>query len=111
MGWATSNEPDRSPALGRPFIDNEFNTRFGPTQLRGKSGLGMRPLIYSAGPDGEYGFNRLGEASNLLAGEDPNPAGHDCGWWESSSTMAEMAKPESNVTADNITNLDAEAKR
>jgi len=71
--------------------------------------LGMRPLIYSAGPDGEEGFYRLGEASNLLAGT--NPAGHDCGWWESSSTMAEMAKPESNVTADNITNLDAEAKR
>jgi prepilin-type N-terminal cleavage/methylation domain-containing protein len=71
--------------------------------------LGMRPLIYSAGPDGEDGFKRLGEASNVLAGKDP--AGHDCGWWESSSTMAEMAKPESAVTADNITNLDAEAKR
>ena len=71
--------------------------------------LGMRPLIYSAGPDGEDGLNRLGEASNLLAGT--NPAGHDCGWWESLSTMAQMAKPESNLTADNITNLDAETKR
>jgi len=91
---------------GGRTLDEAFPTSRGVTP---SPALGMRPLIYSAGPDGEYGFNRLGEASNLLAGT--NPAGHDCGWWESSSTMAEMAKPESAVTADNITNLDAEAKR
>lgn len=93
-------------AKGGRTLEAAFPTIRGVTP---SPALGMRPLIYSAGPDGEYGFNRLGEASNLLAGT--NPAGHDCGWWESSSTMAEMAKPESNVTADNITNLDAEAKR
>jgi prepilin-type N-terminal cleavage/methylation domain-containing protein len=82
---------------------------FPPRGVTPSPALGMRPLIYSAGPDGEYGFNRVGEASNLSAGT--NPAGHDCGWWESSSTMAEMAKSESSVTADNITNLDAEARR
>ena len=93
-------------ATGGRSLETGFPTIRGVTP---SPGLGMRPLIYSAGPDGEYGFNRLGEASNLLAGT--NPAGHDCGWWESLSTMAQMAKPESNVTADNITNLDVEAKR
>jgi hypothetical protein len=72
----------------------------------------MRPLIYSAGPDGEYGFNRASEASNLLAGTG-SFVGFDCGNPLANPTQT-MASPEAAaaaVTADNITNLDAEAKR
>ena len=73
--------------------------------------LGMRPLIYSAGPDGEYGFNRAGEAANLTAGT--GPVGHDCGNPVAAPTQT-MATPEAAAAAytrDNITNLDAEATR
>ena len=70
-------------------------------------GLGMRPLIYSAGPDGEYGFNRGSEASNILAGS----GGIDCGNPEKDPTKS-MAGPESVAKMiDNITNFDAEVKR
>jgi prepilin-type N-terminal cleavage/methylation domain-containing protein len=74
--------------------------------------LGMRPLIYSAGPDGEYGFNRAVEASNLLASTG-SVVGLDCGNPLAAPTQ-DMASPEpaaAAFTADNITNLDAEAKR
>ncbi|MFM8734433.1 MAG: type II secretion system protein [Pirellulales bacterium] len=70
-------------------------------------GLGMRPLIYSAGPDGEYGFNRMGETSNLMAGS----GGIDCGNPDKDPTKS-MAGPESAAKMlDNITNFDAEVKR
>jgi len=73
--------------------------------------LGMRPLIYSAGPDGEYGFNRAGEMATLTAGS--SPSGSDCGSPTKVPTQT-MAQPESgkvSLTADNLTNLDAEATR
>ncbi len=78
--------------------------------------LGMKPLIYSAGRDGEYGFERAGEASNLDAGTVRNNQlyGPNCGNW----TLApwdKSAQPTDGSGAqdvvDNITNLDAEAKR
>lgn len=74
-------------------------------------GLGMRPLIYSAGPDGEYGFNRASEASQLTAGT--GPVGRDCGNWkvEPAEPGASMAGPDPQkpgATIDNITNFDAE---
>jgi prepilin-type N-terminal cleavage/methylation domain-containing protein len=71
-------------------------------------GLGMRPLIYSAGPDGEYGFQRANEAASLTGG---TPAGRDCGnpLVAPSSTMA--APLPAGGAADNITNFDAEASR
>ncbi len=73
--------------------------------------LGMRPLIYSAGPDGEYGFNRAGETATLTAGT--GPVGRDCGNPLAAPTQT-MAAPDAaaaGFTRDNITNLDAEATR
>lgn len=69
-------------------------------------GLGMRPLIYSAGPDGDYGFNRASEASQVTAGS--GPTGRDCGNWsvEPAASMASPEKPAAVV--DNLTNFDAE---
>jgi prepilin-type N-terminal cleavage/methylation domain-containing protein len=71
--------------------------------------LGMRPLIYSGGPDGEYGFNRGNEVATLTAGT--SPVGGDCGNPKTTPTET-MGGPEPGraaYTADNITNLDAEA--
>jgi type II secretory pathway pseudopilin PulG len=68
-------------------------------------GLGMRPLIYSAGPDGEYGFDRANEDSNILAGV-------NCGNWKASPTQNAAGQVSgTDYRADNITNLDAEAAK
>ena len=66
------------------------------------SGRGMRPVIYSPGPDGEYGLERNGEAGNLAAGV-------NCGDPAAAPTITSAA-PLAGAT-DNITNLDAEARR
>jgi prepilin-type N-terminal cleavage/methylation domain-containing protein len=74
--------------------------------------LGMRPLIYSAGPDGEYSLDRQNETGNLNAGS--NPVGRDCGNWNVAPTsLAAGSAPVGGIDyrADNITNLDAEAKQ
>ncbi len=70
--------------------------------------LGMIPLIYSAGPDQEYGINRANEVGVLVSDADPN--GLRCGDWSQDPT-ASMASPISAYASDNITNLDAEAAR
>jgi len=69
--------------------------------------LGMRPLIYSAGPDGEYGFDRNSEKANL--GDTTDVYGLSCGDWTKAPTNT-SASPNA-FAADNITNLDDEAKR
>jgi prepilin-type N-terminal cleavage/methylation domain-containing protein len=71
--------------------------------------LGMRPLIYSGGPDGEYGINRGNEVATLTAGA--SPVGGDCGNPKTTptETMGEPEPGRAAYTADNITNLDAEA--
>jgi hypothetical protein len=66
----------------------------------------MRPLIYSAGPDEEYGFNRGNEVATLTVGA--SPVGKDCGNPAEDPT-ATMGQPEGSVASDNLTNLDAEA--
>jgi len=71
---------------------------FSPTA----TGRGMRPLIYSPGPDGEYGLERNNEAGNLAAGV-------SCGNPASAPTITSAAPQEG--AADNITNFDAEARR
>ena len=43
-----------------------------------RAGLGMRPLIYSAGPDGQYGLERNGDAATLTLGSSP-VSGGGCG--------------------------------
>jgi prepilin-type N-terminal cleavage/methylation domain-containing protein len=72
--------------------------------------LGMRPLIYSAGRDSEYGFNRLDDRSNLASGTN----GKDCGNWKV-DPWDKSAQPTEGVgvqhVLDNITNFDDEAKR
>ena len=73
--------------------------------------LGMRPLIYSAGPDGQYGFNRADEASQLTAGT--GPVGRDCGNWsvEPAASMAGPDPQKPGAVVDNLTNFDAEVKK
>ncbi len=94
---------------GGRVLETAFPTIRGVTP---SPALGMRPLIYSAGPDGESGFNRGTEASNLLAGTG-SFVGFDCGnpLVNPTQTMASPEAAAAAVTADNITNLDAEAKR
>lgn len=70
--------------------------------------LGMRPLIYSAGPDGEYGLERNNESSNLAPTGDNY--GVSCGDWSISPTNVSAART-SSFADDNITNFDAEAKQ
>ena len=99
---------------GSPF----FSASRSPNEPFASSGpsptpaLGMRPLIYSAGPDSEYSFDRQNETGNLSAGS--NPVGRDCGNWGIAPTS--LAAGRSLVDgvdyrADNITNFDAEAKQ
>ena len=77
-----------------------------PSATSSAPALGMRPLIYSAGPDGEYGFERNSESEQLTAGS--SPVGRDCGNWEKPPAFA---TPSGSVAADNITNLDGEARQ
>ena len=80
--------------------------------------LGMKPLIYSAGRDGKFGFDRAGEVSNLEAGTQPDNQkplfGPNCGNW-TVDPWAKSGQPTAGSgaqeVADNITNLDGEAKR
>ena len=71
-----------------------------------RAGLGLRPLIYSAGPDGQYGLERNGDAATLNRGS--GPAGRDCG----NPAEAETAKsggPATGISGrdDNIVNVEA----
>jgi prepilin-type N-terminal cleavage/methylation domain-containing protein len=69
--------------------------------------LGMRPVIYSAGPDGINGYDRQDEGATLSAGTTP-VIGANCG---SSLTTAGGQAGSTDNRGDNITNLDAEAKQ
>jgi hypothetical protein len=71
--------------------------------------LGMRPLIYSPGPDGVNGYDRQDEANTLGAGSTP-VTGADCGSPTSNAGGWPSGATEDNQ-ADNITNLDAEARQ
>jgi len=73
-------------------------------------GLGMRPLIYSAGPDGEYGLETQAAASHLGAGS--NPPGRDCGNWQASpAAVCGTRVGATDRRGDNVTNFDPEAGR
>ena len=73
-----------------------------PPFVAGVSGRIMRPLIYSPGPDGEYGFERNGESGNLVLLSNCG----DPGFAPTSTSAAPLSG-----AADNITNFDAEAAR
>lgn len=75
--------------------------------------LGMRPVIYSAGPDGAHGLNRGDEIAQLnLNSTASSPVGRDCGNWQVAPTSS-MGGPISGSYAhrDNITSLDSEAQQ
>jgi prepilin-type N-terminal cleavage/methylation domain-containing protein len=96
--------------IGTPFfsgarvLDEPFTLNKSP-----RPSLGMRPLIYSAGADGEYSFDRALETGNLTAGA--GPLGRNCGNWQESPTVNAAGRSAPDYRGDNITNLDAEAKR
>jgi hypothetical protein len=69
--------------------------------------LRLRPLIYSAGPDGNYSVERRPGSTTLNVGT--NPTGRDCGNWQVNPALS--CGLTSSGAADNITNLDAEAKQ
>ena len=68
--------------------------------------LGMRPLIYSPGPDEKSGYDRSNEAVTLSLGS--GPVGAQCG--SSQGSAGSPIQGEVQFTLDNITNFDAEAK-
>lgn len=68
--------------------------------------LGMRPLIYSPGPDEKSGYDRSNEAVTLSDGS--SPVGSQCG--SSQGSEGSPIPGEVQYTLDNITNFDAEAK-
>ena len=68
--------------------------------------LGMRPLIYSPGPDEKSGYDRSNEAVTLSLGS--SPVGAECG--SSQGSAGSPIQGEVQYTLDNITNFDAEAK-
>ena len=71
--------------------------------------LGMRPLIYSPGPDGLSGFSRGADTATLGLGS--SPVGRDCGNPLISPTAsAGGLAGSSEWRLDNVTNLDAEAR-
>lgn len=74
-----------------------------PPFAPGATGRTLRPLIYSAGADGEYGFERNGETGNLTA--DASSCGNPA-VAPTSTSAAPLAG-----ASDNLTNFDAEAKQ
>ena len=72
--------------------------------------LGMRPLVYSPGPDGIGGLDRSGDGVTLSLGT--GPVGRDCGNPDAAA-VSSAGRPVPNTSAflDNVTNLDEEAKR
>lgn len=103
----------RSIADPFPDVKTKSNVSVPPT-------LGLRPLIYSGGPDGKHGFERHAEAVSFLFGgaAKDGDAGRDianpypvtsppcrAGGKDDSST------DKTDYRADNVTNFDLEAKQ
>ena len=84
--------------------------------------LGMRPMIFSAGPDGKLGPNpveqptREGQCGykrdfNVVTLEAGTPPGKDCGNPAADPCSTFGSPTMVDAVADNITNLDAEAAK
>ena len=70
----------------------------------------MRPLIYSAGPDREYGVETNINQANIGSSTD-DPTGLKCGDLTMAPTLTYGGKASGQeFRADNITNFDDEAK-
>lgn len=85
---------------------------FGPTPafLANGTGRSIRPLVYSAGPDGKDLAQSLGDFGFLTGTKDSGnlAAGMNCGDHRT-APASQFASPIDGV-ADNVTNLDMEAK-
>ncbi len=91
---------------GGVLLPADSGTKFfsnSPPFAPGATGRTLRPLIYSAGSDGEYGFERNGETGNFTA--DANNCGNPA-LPPTSTAAAPLAG-----ASDNLTNYDAEAKQ
>jgi len=74
--------------------------------------LGMKPLIYSAGPDGASGIERASDAATLSLGS--SPTGRNCGNPLDLSVGRSgglALSSTSDPRQDNVTNLDLEARQ
>ncbi len=86
--------------LSRPDNQLFFDTANSGDELT----LGMRPLVFSAGPDGKYGIN-VGVSSNLGLGQ-------NCGMPDQyDPQLGSVISGEESFAADNLTNFDAEFRR
>jgi prepilin-type N-terminal cleavage/methylation domain-containing protein len=94
-----------------------LQTAFPTTGPAPQPALGMRPLIFSAGPDGKHGLETLPSKANLDAWTNktkpPQVAGRDCGNWEEepASAYGRWDQITPDPRSDNLTNYDAEAKQ
>ena len=89
---------------GSRSLDDPF-----PTTGSLRPTLGMRPLVYSPGPDGLSGLSRGDNAATLGLGS--SPVGRDCGNPLTGPTaLAGGLAGSSECRLDNVTNLDAEAR-
>jgi prepilin-type N-terminal cleavage/methylation domain-containing protein len=108
--WAPSYTP---PGKSESFFSNSLDDPYASANVRPT--LGMRPLIYSAGPDGQYAIDRVkdsgsppSDAASIYSSADEY--GALCGDWTMKPWADAGARMNSGAN-DNITNLDAEAKQ
>jgi prepilin-type N-terminal cleavage/methylation domain-containing protein len=99
-----------APGLELPVGTNFFSAGAAfPTTGVVRPMLGLRPVIYSTGPDGQAGYLR-GDL-NLDLGS--SPLGRDCGN-PSATSVADRGGRDSNQSVDyrrdNVTNFDSEVK-
>jgi prepilin-type N-terminal cleavage/methylation domain-containing protein len=110
--WAPALE--LPPESGKRFFTGARSLDADPFATSGsiRPTLGMRPLIYSTGPDGRSGLERNAEAVTLGMGT--GPVGRDCGNPLGAGGTAGGPSLDSGNLAqyrnDNVTNLDLEAK-
>lgn len=100
--WA----PGLELPLGSPFFSSKEDPWPSTPPLTPPTPmLGMRPLIYSGGPDGIAGYNRGNDAVSSMT------SGKDCGNWK----VAEFGNRGTGISPDsrrdNITNFDEEARQ
>jgi prepilin-type N-terminal cleavage/methylation domain-containing protein len=98
--WA----PGLEIPLGSPFFFSKEDP-WPPPPTPPTPMLGMRPLIYSGGPDGVAGYNRGNEDVSSMS------SGKDCGNWK----VAEFGNRGTGLAIDsrrdNLTNFDEEARQ
>jgi prepilin-type N-terminal cleavage/methylation domain-containing protein len=103
----------QAPNQSEKFFAGRLDDPYATANVRPT--LGMRPLIYSAGPDGQYAIDRVKEPSDpnldmASLGSSSDEYGALCGDWKISPRSSAGARMNSGAD-DNITNFDAEAKQ